>query len=290
MRDGLIISALSVLPKKTTTKTIGVLSRLRLPRPLHNLLVRLYVFLFQVDLTECDRHISEFDSLSEFFSRPLKPGLRPIDSTPNALVSPVDATVHGFGRITGGQFGQSDSRSGSIHELVGTDKVNPTQAHPLTAGQFDEGWYAILYLSPTDYHRVHCPRSAKAIRCRYLPGHFWPVFPTATRRVKGLFDRNERLLFQLHSDRGGIVVAMIGAFGVAHMRTPIADINPDASANGMDIDLSPPTPLDRGQEIGRFGMGSTVIVLVEPVSGGSFQWNLEPGQPVKVGIPIGHWS
>ena len=116
---------------------------------------------------------------------------------------------------------------------------------------------------------------------RYRPGRLWPVFPAATRKVEHLFDRNERLIFALETPLGPVILAMIGAFGVGRMATPLAELitNTGGAAEDLSMDVS----IDRGQELGRFEMGSTVILLAEP---GRLDWELQQGEPVRLGRPI----
>jgi phosphatidylserine decarboxylase len=282
MRDGLIISLLSVVPKNHTTRLMGALSRLGLSR----LVIRLFAWRYKIDLQECVGGPADYATLSDFFLRPLLPQARPVDDTPEVLVSPADATVHTFGRISGGTFAQSDTRSGSIAELVGTTDARAADAPPMTGEQLEGGHYAVLYLSPKDYHRVHAPREGALVRTRYLPGRLWPVFPAATRRIDGLFNRNERLIFQLDTDRGLLVTAMIGAFGVGRMTSPYADIITNTGNAARDVTQTSPPQIERSAELGSFGLGSTVILLLPP---GDFSWELTPGASVKVGQPIGRW-
>ena len=282
MRDGLIISFLSVVPKNTTTRMMGAISRLGLSR----LIIRLFSWRYGINVDECQGSISDYGSLSEFFLRPLLPEARPIEDDPQALVSPVDGTVHTFGRIEGGTFAQSGTRSGSITGLVGTNDERAASAPVMDGEQFEGGHYAVLYLSPKDYHRVHSPRAGKLLRTRYLPGKLWPVFPTATRRIEGLFDRNERLIFHVGTDRGNIAVAMIGAFGVGRMTSPHSDIITNTAGSARDVTQESPPEITRGGELGSFGLGSTVILLLPP---GDFTWALTPGASIKMGQSVGRW-
>ena len=281
MKDALIVSLLSVVPKNHTTRLMGAFSRLRLPRALHRLIVRWYVRHFQVNLDECVGGIDDFDTLAKFFIRPLKPGVRPIDPDPDALVCPVDGRAHTFGRIEGGRFVQADGQVGSIAGLLGEGDPRLPAAPGFDAARFEGGGFAVLYLSPKDYHRVHTPAEGRVVRFRYLPGRLWPVFPAATRRIEGLFDRNERLVFELDTPFGAIAYVMVGAFGVGRIATPLDPIlsNQGAPAKDQPIDVA----LGRGDELARFEMGSTVILLTEP---GRLDWTLEPGQVLRLGRPI----
>lgn len=272
MKDALIVTMLSVVPKSWTARLMGAFSRTPLPRVFHRALLRWYVRHYGVSLDECQGGIDDFPTLARFFIRELRPGVRPIDPDPQAMVSPADARTYSFGTIQRGSFDVAEGRAGSVANLLGPG---------LDPARFEGGSYAILYLSPKDYHRVHSPLQGRVKAIRYRPGRLWPVFPAATRRIDNLFDLNERLLFQLDTDFGTVIVAMIGAFGVGRMSTPHAELitNTGGPAEDLGLDL----PVARGQELGRFEMGSTVILLAEP---GRLQWQLTAGEPVRLGRPI----
>ena len=118
---------------------------------------------------------------------------------------------------------------------------------------------------------------------RYLPGQLWPVFPAATRKVDGLFGRNERLVFMLDTSFGRVAQVMVGAFGVGRMTTIVTDLVTNTGGRAADARLDPALPVDRAQELGRFELGSTVILLFEP---GRIEWTLKPGAVVRLGRPI----
>lgn len=283
MNDALIVSLLSVVPKNPAARVIGAGARLRLPRAFHRALLRWFVKKYQVDLSECEGGIDDFDSLSHFFVRALKPGMRPVDLTPDLLVSPVDARVHTFGDIVNGSFVQSDGKRASIGLLLGVGDPRTPGVPQALADRYEGGSYAVLYLSPKDYHRVHTPREGAVTTTHYLPGRLWPVFPAATQAVDNLFGVNERLVFLLDTDLGQIAQVMVGAFGVGRMRTVIDDAVSNTGGSGVVRQLQAPVHLDRAAELGRFELGSTVILLLEP---GRIDWLIEPGQPVRLGRPI----
>ncbi|MCB9777256.1 MAG: phosphatidylserine decarboxylase [Alphaproteobacteria bacterium] len=283
MNDALIVKVLSAVPKNPTARFMGRTARLRLPRFLHRALVGWFVRKYRVDLSECQGGVEDFDSLAHFFVRPLKPGMRPVDPRPDVLVSPVDAKVHTFGTIQGGRFLQADGVDASVAELIGVGDPRAPGASSLSAERFEGGAYAVLYLSPRDYHRVHTAREGRVTEVRYLPGTLWPVFAAATREVPGLFGKNERLAFTFDTDLGAVVEVMVGAFGVGRMTTVIGDVVTNDPAHGNDVVLEHPVALDRAAELGRFELGSTVILLFEP---GRVEWQVEPGQPVQLGQPI----
>jgi len=283
MNDALIVSLLSVVPKSHATKTMGASTRLRLPRFAHNALLRWYVGHYGVNLEECVGGIEDYPTLSAFFVRPLKEGARPIDPDPNVLVSPVDARAHKFGRIENGRFVQSEGQTCGVDELLGVGDPRVPRAVRAELERYEGGGFAILYLSPKDYHRVHTPAACTVGGYRYLPGQLWPVFPAATRKIPSLFARNERLVFDLETDFGQIAYVMVGAFGVSRMTTAVADLITHTGGGAEDVRLSPAPRLARAEELGRFNMGSTVILLTEP---GRLEWTMTEGQVVRLGQPI----
>jgi len=273
VNDALIVSMLSVVPKNRGARLMGMGARLRLPRFAHRLLLRWFVAKYQVDLSESEGTVEDFNSLAEFFIRRLKPGMRPIDQEDGILVSPADAKAHTFGRIENGLFLQADGRPASVAELVGTEH----------ADRFEGGDYAVLYLAPPDYHRVHSPAAGTVAFLDYRPGTLWPVFPAATRKVGELFGRNERLVIHLDTDAGRVAEVMVGAFGVGRIGNVFDPQITNAGKRLNSVTLDPVPRVERGGEVGRFELGSTVILLCEP---GRVEWELEPGQVTRVGRRI----
>ena len=273
MNDALIVSLLSVVPKNRGARLIGAGARLRLPRFAHRMLLRWFVRKYAVDLSESEGTIDDFDSLSQFFIRTLKPGMRPIDDSDDILVSPVDGKAHTFGRIENGLFLQADGRPASVSELVGESE----------AARFEGGDYAVLYLAPPDYHRVHSPIQGRIAALDYRPGKLWPVFAAATRKVDELFGRNERLVFHMDTAAGRIAYVMVGAFGVGRIGNVFDEQITNTGKALESRTLEPAPEVARGGEMGRFELGSTVILLTEP---GRVSWTMELGQVLRMGRPI----
>jgi phosphatidylserine decarboxylase len=267
MRDALIVNVLSVLPRERLARLMGWLTRRRLPRLLHRWLLRWFVAHYRVDMDEAEGGIDDYPSLAAFFVRDLKPGVRPLCADPDAVVSPADAQVAAFGVVQGDIIPQGGTHKAGIREMLGGD-------HP-----FEGGEYAVLYLSPPDYHRVHAPLQGRVARWSYLPGRLFPVFAACVERVDGVFARNERLVTWLDTDLGRVAVVMLGAFGVGRMTAAYTDLITNTGAPARDERPSPPPVLERGAELGRFHMGSTVILFFEP---GRVRWELELGQRVRV--------
>ena len=274
MKDALIVSMLSMVPKNRTARWMGAGARLRLPRFAHKALVRWFVWKYNVDLSESQGEIEDFESLAQFFVRALKPGVRPIADEPSVIVSPVDGAAHTFGLIEDGMFLQAPGIPCPVEELVG----------PTLAPVFEGGHFAVIYLAPPDYHRVHSPTSGTINALDYRPGKLWPVFPSATRKVEALFARNERLVFDMQTDAGRCALVMVGAFGVGRIGNVIDEDRTNTGGIAALRQVEPPREIGRGEELGRFELGSTVILLFEP---GRIKWRMEHGQTLRLGRPIG---
>ena len=139
----------------------------------------------------------------------------------------------------------------------------------------------IIYLSPQDYHRVHSHKEGVLSQARYLPGRLWPVFPAATRKISSLFDKNERLVFELKNETDKEIIAMIGAFGVGRMGSAFLDIESNLHHPQQDFGLD--NSIARGEEIGYFALGSTVILLWQHRD---IQWCVQEGEPIRLGNKI----
>jgi phosphatidylserine decarboxylase len=267
MRDALIVSALSLVPRRAAARVMGGLARTGLSR----LGAQAFVRVYGVDLSEAAE--ADFPTLEALFTRRLRPGARPVDPSPEAVVSPVDGVVAWAGVSAEGRF-----------------EMLPGQVHTLEAllGEPVDGERSVivLYLSPKDYHRVHVPREGRVTRWRYVPGTLWPVFPAAVRRVTGLFARNERVVCRLETEGAALDVVLVGAFGVGRIEVGFTDLLTNAGAGAREEALATPWPAARGGDLGVFHLGSTVIV-VGPVSA---TWTVAAGARVRVGEAIGALS
>lgn len=273
MKDALIVSALSLVPKRAASGWMGALARTELPRPVLSLLLRWYVWKYNVNLAEAAEPLSSYRSLVAFFTRALVPGARPVCPDADAVVSPADGKVYACGVVTNDRIPQSEAQHFSARELL--------------AGKegYEGGSYVVIYLSPRDYHRVHLPCTGVVDRFQYVPGALWPVFPAATERIPFLFSRNERLTTMLRTAFGEVALVMVGAFGVGRMRVVYDEVV--TNTGGQEVverALNPAPSLASGAEVGRFEMGSTVVLLFPP---GRVDWVVSPGQPVRYGERIG---
>lgn len=272
MKDALIVSALSLLPRKPAARGMGAMARTRASR----LLTRAFVRAYGVDLSEADGELDDYPTLEDLFTRTLKPGARPIAEGADALVSPVDGRVAAAGRTVDGRIDVAPGRALDVAELLGEAAEGSR-----SSGEYD---VAVLYLSPKDYHRVHVPREADAVAWSYLPGTLWPVFPAAVERVDNLFSRNERVRVTLATSGGPLDVVLVGAFGVGRITVAVTDLVTNDGAVASEGALDPVVPLQRGEWLGTFHLGSTVI-LAAPA--GAIRWEVEPGVAVRFGARIG---
>jgi phosphatidylserine decarboxylase len=216
--------------------------------------IRWFVKKYQVNMAEAlNPDIGSYATFNVFFTRALKPGARPI--TASALICPVDGAISQFCDIKQDQIFQAKGHSYSTTALVGGDKT--------LAAQFTNGSFATLYLSPKDYHRIHMPCDGRLTRMIYVPGDLFSVNPTTARGVPGLFARNERVVCVFDTDNGPFVLVLVGATIVGSMATVWHDqINPPRGTDirewRYDDEL---ISLTQGEEMGRFMLGSTVVML-----------------------------
>jgi phosphatidylserine decarboxylase len=216
--------------------------------------IRWFVKKYQVNMAEAlNPDIGSYASFNDFFTRALKPGARPI--TTAELICPVDGAISQFGAIDFDQIFQAKGHSYSTTALVGGDSA--------LAAQFKNGSFATLYLSPKDYHRIHMPCDGRLTRMIYVPGDLFSVNPTTARGVPGLFARNERVVCVFDTDKGLFILVLVGATIVGSMATVWqGQINPPRSAEirewRYDDEL---ISLKQGDEMGRFMLGSTVVML-----------------------------
>ena len=213
-----------------------------------------FVKKYHVNMAEAlNPDISSYATFNDFFTRALKPGARPI--TDAELICPVDGAISQFGAIDFDQIFQAKGHSYSTTALVGGDTS--------LAAQFKNGSFVTLYLSPKDYHRIHMPCDGRLTRMIYVPGDLFSVNPTTARGVPGLFARNERVVCVFDTDKGPFVLVLVGATIVGSMATVWqGQINPPRGADvrewRYDDEL---ISLKQGDEMGRFMLGSTVVML-----------------------------
>ena len=274
MSDRFAVLPQYLFPKQALTNFAGwVAGRER--GALTTWIIRRFVAKYGVDMGEAlDSDIASYPSFNEFFTRALKPGVRPIAQAD--LVCPVDGAISQFGAIEGDQLIQAKGHRYSTTALVGGDAA--------LAAQFQHGSFATLYLSPKDYHRIHMPCDARLLRMIHVPGELFSVNPVTARGVPGLFARNERVVCVFESARGPFVLALVGATIVGSMATVWHGVvNPPRSGELREWHYTDQQVLLRqGEEMGRFLLGSTVVMLF-PKPPLQFNPAWAPGGAVRLG-------
>lgn len=279
MNDRLFISAMRLLPKNALSRAAGALTRWRAPAPVRLAAMKAFARRYGIDLSECP-DLDVYRTFGEFFARPLRPGRRPIAAGEAVVVSPVDGVVSESGVAAGGKLVQAKGIDYTAAALLADGEL---------ARRLDGGPYATLYLSPRDYHRIHFPLGGRILGWRYVPGMLWPVNPASVRTVPGLFAANERLVTVLDTPLGRCAVVAVGATVVGRVHAfydPAVPHTNEPDGTPAARDYETPITVEKGQELGAFEMGSTVIVLFEP---GRVRLDprLVPGARVRVGEEIG---
>ncbi|RIX45711.1 MAG: phosphatidylserine decarboxylase [Rhodocyclales bacterium GT-UBC] len=274
MSDRLAVLPQYLIPKQALTILAGKLAGAE-AGSLTTRVIRWFVGRYGVNMAEAaNPDIASYKSFNEFFTRPLQAGARPTADA--AYLCPVDGAISQFGPINRDQIFQAKGHSYSTTALVGGDRE--------LAKRFENGSFATLYLSPRDYHRIHMPCDGKLIRMIYVPGALFSVNPTTARGVPGLFARNERVVCVFESANGPFVLTLVGATIVGSMATVWHGV------------VNPPRPgvvrewrydeqnivLKKGDEMGRFLLGSTVVMLF-PKDTLQFNPDWTPTRPIRMG-------
>ncbi len=251
---------LEALARPELSRVVGRLADVPLPKATLARLIAAYVKFYDVDTDIIAEPLASFATINAFFTRAIKATARPIDASPGTLVSPADANLKVFGEV--------DAR-GRIPEVKGrTYALSALLGRHVPAAPYIGGTYAVLYLSPRDYHRVHAPYEARVTALDAVEGASYPVNALGVRRIEGLFVRNKRLVFGLHTpDFGTLGLVMVGATNVGRITTS----------------LSAGASVARGAELGVFNLGSTVVLVCPKDSGLRILPSLHEGEMVRMG-------
>ncbi len=267
-----------LLPKQALTSLAGKLASARAGALTTGIIER-FVARYNVNMAEAaNPDIRSYSTFNEFFTRPLKPGVRPLARAD--FICPVDGAISQFGAIERDQIFQAKGHQYSTTALVGGDAA--------LARQFEDGSFATIYLSPRDYHRIHMPCDGRLVRMIYVPGALFSVNPTTARGVPGLFARNERVVCVFESEHGPFVLTLVGATIVGSMATVWHGVvNPPRSAKVREWRYDEQQiVLKQGEEMGRFLLGSTVVLLF-PKGKLRFNKEWEAARPVRLGEKMG---
>ncbi len=276
----LFVGMQHLLPQHLLSQGMHALAHARW-EPLKNLVIRTFLQFYAVNLAEAERSDpTSYETFNAFFTRALKHGARTIDSATDALVSPVDAVVSQAGRIERDMLLQAKGIHYSVHALLGGDEAD--------ALPFEGGHFATLYLAPFDYHRIHMPLAGTLTSATFVPGDLFSVNAVTAAGVPGLFARNERIVCLFDTAVGPMAVVLVGALFVGSMSLSwLGEVTAEGSRSPRQLPLGNGLPaLDKAAELGRFNMGSTVIVMLPP---GAVEWSstLTPRSAVRLGERIG---
>ncbi len=271
-----------VLPRQWLTALVWRIARIRNPR-VKDFLITRFAKAFDVDLDEVKLDVpAGFATFNDFFIRELKDDAREIDDDADAIVSPVDGTVSAAGAIHADMIFQAKGIDYTLGDLLATDLD--------AVEHYIDGRFATIYLAPYNYHRVHAPFAGELVAARYVPGDLFSVNEATVSRLQGLFRRNERLVMHFRTAHGPAVLVFVGALNVGSISTPwTGEIRPRKHGVVDILDLSAhPKALQKGDLLGWFNMGSTVI-LVLPDEACEWDDDLEPGRTLRMGQEIGEF-
>ena len=277
--DSILSGIQYLLPQHLLSRLVYYFMRIRLA-PVKNLQIWLVGWAAGVDWSEARSPLaSDYESFNDFFTRELAKGARPIDPDPASFVSPSDGRISQCGRVTSDRILQAKGHSYSLQSLM---------AHDPAARELSNGFFHTIYLSPKDYHRVHMPMKGRLQRMVHVPGRLFSVAPYTVRQVPDLFARNERVISLFETSHGPMAVILVGAMLVSSMQTVWAgQITPPRGRRVSTGDWSRrDIVLDKGAEMGRFNMGSTVIVLL-PANAVASLAELGPDDNILMGEKLG---
>ena len=279
MSDRLAVLPQYLLPKGALTNFAGRIAGAK-GGAMTTRLIRWFVGRYNVNMDEAlDPDITHYTSFNDFFTRALRPDARPLAQAD--YVCPVDGRISQFGSIDKDQIFQAKGHNFSTTALVGGDAA--------LAAQFEHGSFANLYLSPRDYHRIHMPCDGRLTRMIYVPGELFSVNPTTARGIPGLFARNERVVCVFDTANGPFVMTLVGATIVGSMATVWHGVvNPPRTGQVRDWSYANDNVvLKQGDELGRFLLGSTVVMLF-PKDTVDFNAGWQPAGPVQLGEVMGN--
>jgi len=252
--DQLAVVPQYLMPKLAITRLAGLVASAEWGA-FTTWVIKRFVKRYNVNMSEAAHaDPAHYKSFNEFFTRPLKDGARPMSNS--TWVCPVDGAISQCGAIERDQIFQAKGHHYSTRALVGGDAA--------LAAQFQNGQFATLYLSPRDYHRIHMPIAGKLLRMIHVPGDLFSVNPTTARGVPGLFARNERVVCEFETEKGPMVLVLVGATIVGSMATVWhGQVNPPRPGTVREWRYdSQDVRLQKGEEMGRFLLGSTVVMLI----------------------------
>lgn len=281
LKKHLFIAFQYLVPQHLLSRIVGKIAASEIYW-IKNKFITFFIKKFDINMQEAKlKNADDFSCFNDFFTRELEDGARPINTEANSIVSPADGAVSQLGGIKNGRVFQAKGQDYSLHELLGGDA-------PLTE-EFADGVFSTIYLSPKDYHRVHMPVTGKLRKMLYVPGDLFSVNQTTAENVPRLFARNERLVAIFDTEHGPMAMVLVGAMIVAAIETVWAGriSPPERKLKVTEFTDIQPIELLKGEEMGRFLLGSTVVLCFAK---NQIHWlnELSAESPLKVGEIIAH--
>jgi len=279
LKQKLFIQSQYLLPQHLLSRCMGLLTNCKI-KWLKNALIKKFINKYHVNMQEAyHENINDYQSFNDFFTRKLKPGVRPINQDSNTIICPVDGSISQLGQINHGKIFQAKGFDFTAVELLGGDST--------LANQFQNGLFATLYLAPKDYHCIHMPFAGKLTKMIYIPGNLFSVNQTTVSHVPKLFARNERVVCIFETAFGVMAVILVGAFFVASIHTTWAGkITPPHGKSVIVTDYQNQCiTLNKGDLLGHFELGSTVIMLL-PKEIASFEVPFTQRTNIHMGVSI----
>ena len=268
-----------ILPRNLFSRFCGFIADIRIPRLFLTPFIMVFSWIYRVDLREATLNVSDYRTFNQFFTRNLHPETRPLDLDSNCLLSPVDGFIGEFGRISDGYLIQA---KGLEYRLV--DLLQDSKRYNLYNG----GEYITIYLAPPNYHRIHSMVDGEINEFSYIPGDLWTVSALGVHHVPNLFARNERITTYIETKAGECALIKVGATVVGRIRVNYDDqISNLHNALAKKLCLEKPYKIRRGEEVGMFELGSTVICLFPPDQ--VELCDFEKGQMIRMGNVIGRF-
>jgi len=284
LTDRLFIALQHLIPQRWLSERLYWLARVRW-RPFKRLIIRNFAQIYRIDMRlALEPDLDAYPHFNAFFTRALRPDARPLDPDPAAILCPVDGAITQIGTIEAGRLIQAKGRHYRVESLLA---LAPGEPHPFEGGRF-----ATLYLSPRDYHRIHMPLGGRLDQMVHVPGTLFSVNAITSAGVSDLFARNERLICRFETAAGPMALILVGAIFVGGLETvwagevtpPHSGLEPRRWDYAVDEQC---IHLERGEEMGRFNLGSTVILLLPDQT--EWEPGLVPGIGVQFGQRLGRW-
>lgn len=277
MINQVVKKIIELLPQNTISRGVGVFGRSSISRRI----IKPYSKIYRINLDEMNQPLDSYPNFTAFFTRTLKAEARQVAPNPYTLASPVDGKVAEYGDIKEGTLIQAKGIDYRVEQLLGCTKEE--------AEKFDGGTFLTIYLSPSDYHRIHMPLAGEVTKATYIPGRLFPVNRIGVEHVPGLFTKNERLVTYIDTKAGQVALVKVGAFIVGSVQVPYGNHTTNVKYGKYYTTSVSNAFYEKGEEVGLFEFGSTVVLLFEK-DRVKLAKTLQNGTKLKYGEAIGTYD